>query len=91
MIDFLLTYFIGKAFYDLASQHKKHKWEFAISGIAVYYGAVLNGWYYHCCPPATCTFYSDRSVLGYPPGACRPSDLRYSYEPKDKFLRYDQP
>ena len=77
MIDFLLTYFIGKAFYDLAGQHKKHKLEFAISGIAVYYGAVLSGG----------TIIA--ALLGF--GLFIPSDLRYSYEPKDKFLRYDQP
>jgi len=37
MLGLLVIYFLGKAFYDLADQHKKHKWGNAIAGVAIYY------------------------------------------------------
>ncbi len=32
MIELVLIFFVGKAFYDLAGRHKKHQWGFAILG-----------------------------------------------------------
>ena len=44
MIGILLIYFIGKAFYDLAGNHAKSQWGFAILGILSYYvGTFLGG------------------------------------------------
>lgn len=39
MIGLLLLYFIGKAYYELAKDHGKNKWLFAIVGIVVYYAS----------------------------------------------------
>lgn len=40
----LLLYLIGKPFYDLAHEHNKSRWGFAILGVASYYaGTVLTG------------------------------------------------
>jgi hypothetical protein len=44
MIGLLLIYFVGKYFYDLAGQHNKSKWGFAILGIISYYvGTFIGG------------------------------------------------
>lgn len=37
MLGFLLVYFIGKRFYDLAEEHQQKKWLFAILGVITYY------------------------------------------------------
>lgn len=41
MLGILLIYFIGKAFYDLAQEHNKNKWVFAILGVVSYYGGTI--------------------------------------------------
>lgn len=41
MLGFLLLYWIGKYFYDLAKEYNKHKWGHAILAIATYYGVML--------------------------------------------------
>ncbi|MEL6625575.1 MAG: hypothetical protein AAFS00_00845 [Bacteroidota bacterium] len=44
MLGILLIYFIGKYFFDLAEDHDKSRWGFAILGIVVYYvGTFLGG------------------------------------------------
>lgn len=43
MLGFILFYFVGKAFYKLAEEYNKHKWGFAIAGVASYYAGVLIG------------------------------------------------
>lgn len=37
MLGLLLIYFIGKAYYQLADQHGRSKWGFAILGVVAYY------------------------------------------------------
>ncbi|MBU3821721.1 hypothetical protein KO566_06585 [Flavobacteriaceae bacterium XHP0103] len=39
MLGLLLIYFIGKRFYDLATEFNQNKWLFAILSILIYYGA----------------------------------------------------
>lgn len=41
MIGLLLIYWVGKYFYQLAGEFKKHKWGFAIFGLATYFGSQL--------------------------------------------------
>jgi hypothetical protein len=41
MLAILLIYFVGKAFYDLAHEHGKNRWGFAILGVVSYYAGVL--------------------------------------------------
>lgn len=41
MLGLLLIYFIGKYFYDLAQDHNKNAWLFAILGIVVYYAGTF--------------------------------------------------
>lgn len=44
MLGFVLIYFIGKYYYNLAGYNDKNKWGYAILGIAAYYaGALLFG------------------------------------------------
>ncbi|MEO0468232.1 MAG: hypothetical protein AAF206_01330 [Bacteroidota bacterium] len=44
MLGLLFIYFIGKAFYDLAFDHDKNQWGFAILGVASYYiGSFVGG------------------------------------------------
>lgn len=44
MIGIFLIYFIGRAFYQLAFEYKKHQWGYAILGVASYYaGSILGG------------------------------------------------
>jgi hypothetical protein len=44
MLGLLLIYFIGKYYYELAQQHDKRKWAFAILGVVAYYaGAFVMG------------------------------------------------
>lgn len=44
MLGLLLIYFIGKYFYDLADNHDKNKWLFAILGVISYYfGTFIAG------------------------------------------------
>lgn len=43
MIGLLLIYFIGREFYRLAREYEKHKWGFAILGIASYYAGTFIG------------------------------------------------
>lgn len=41
MLGLLLIYFVGKAFYDLAQEHRKSRWGFAILGIVAYYAGTF--------------------------------------------------
>ena len=41
MLGFLLIYFIGKYYYNLAGYHDKNKWTYAIIGVAAYYAGTL--------------------------------------------------
>lgn len=41
MLGLVLLYWIGKYYYNLAEQHKKSKWGFAILGIATYYAGIF--------------------------------------------------
>ncbi|MBT8233958.1 MAG: hypothetical protein HKN51_12765 [Saprospiraceae bacterium] len=44
MLGFLLIYFIGKAFFDLAKNHNHSKWGYAILGVVSYYfGTFIAG------------------------------------------------
>ena len=44
MIGLILIYFLAKPFYQLAEEHKKNKWVFAILAIITYYaGAFVGG------------------------------------------------
>jgi hypothetical protein len=43
MIGLVLLYFAGKAFYNLAGEHGKSKWGFAILGVLSYYGGLFLG------------------------------------------------
>lgn len=43
MLGFVLLYFAGKAFYDLAGRHGRNKWAFAILGVVSYYGGLFFG------------------------------------------------
>jgi len=44
MLGLLLIYFIGKRFYELAAEFKKHQWGIAIAGVASYYaGTIMAG------------------------------------------------
>lgn len=44
MLGFIFMYFIGKQFYDLALEHKKNGWLYAVLGVASYYaGTFLVG------------------------------------------------
>lgn len=44
MIGIILIYFVGKAFYDLAHEHDRSRWGFAILGVLSYYaGTFLAG------------------------------------------------
>jgi len=41
MLGFVLIYFIGKYFYDLAVKYGKNKWLFAILGVLSYYAGII--------------------------------------------------
>ncbi len=43
MLGLFLIYFIGKQFYDLAFEHDKNKWGFAILGVISYYASSFIG------------------------------------------------
>lgn len=43
MLGLILLYFAGRAFYNLAEQHGKNKWLFAILGVVSYYGGLFLG------------------------------------------------
>lgn len=44
MLGLLLIYFLGKKFYELAEEYKKHQWGYAIGGVAMYYiGTFIGG------------------------------------------------
>jgi hypothetical protein len=44
MIGIFLIYFIGRAFYELAHEHDKSRWGFAILGVVSYYaGEIIGG------------------------------------------------
>jgi len=43
MAGLILLYFVGKAFYDLAGQHQKSQWGFAILGVGSYYAGLFLG------------------------------------------------
>jgi MFS family permease len=44
MIGFILIYFIGKYFYELAIKYNEKKWLFAILGVVTYYvGSAIGG------------------------------------------------
>ena len=40
MLGFVLLYWIGKYFYELAEVYNKSQWRYAILGIVVYYGGI---------------------------------------------------
>lgn len=40
MLGLLLIYFLGKKFYDLAFDHKRSPWLYAILGVVTYYGGL---------------------------------------------------
>jgi hypothetical protein len=39
----LLIYFAGRSFYNLAGQHNKNQWAFAILGVVSYYAGIFTG------------------------------------------------
>lgn len=41
MLGFVLIFFLGKAFYDLAEKFQKSQWGYALLGVAVFYGTQL--------------------------------------------------
>jgi hypothetical protein len=41
MLGLLLIYFIGKYFYQLATDFNKNKWVFAVIGVVTYYGGMV--------------------------------------------------
>ena len=43
LLGLILLYFAGKAFYDLAAEHRRSKWLFAILGIVSYYAGLYFG------------------------------------------------
>lgn len=44
MLGIVLLYFIGKYYYKLAEEFEKHRWGFAILGVATYYvGTMIGG------------------------------------------------
>lgn len=43
MLGLVLLYFAGKAFFDLAGNHGRSKWGFAILGVLSYYGGLFFG------------------------------------------------
>ena len=43
ILDILLFYFVGKAFYDLANEYDRSRWGFAVLGVISCYGGVLVG------------------------------------------------
>ena len=44
MLGFILMYFVGKAFYNMAKKHEQSGWLYAILGVLSYYaGLVLGG------------------------------------------------
>ena len=44
MLGLFLIYFIGKYFYDLAEDHNRSKWGYAIFGVITYYfGTFIGG------------------------------------------------
>jgi hypothetical protein len=43
MIGLVLLYFVGKAFYNLAGEHNKSQWGFAILGVVSYYIGLFVG------------------------------------------------
>ena len=43
MVGFILIFFVGKAFYDLAGLNNKSQWGFAILGVASYYAGTFIG------------------------------------------------
>lgn len=43
ILDLLLFYFVGKAFYNLAHQYDRSRWGFAILGVISCYGGILIG------------------------------------------------
>lgn len=64
MIGLLLLYFIGKGYYELASENGKNKWLFAIIGIVTYYASTmvsgfLLGFFLELFSPGTIMQMSD--------------------------------
>ena len=43
MLGLLLIFFIGRAYYELASEFNRHTWGHAILGIATYYAGTMIG------------------------------------------------
>jgi len=43
MFGILFIYFVGKAFYKLAEEHKKKKWLYGILGVLSFYGGMFGG------------------------------------------------
>lgn len=41
MLGLILIYFIGKSFYNLAGEHNRSEWGFAILGVVTYYAAMF--------------------------------------------------
>lgn len=43
MLGLILLYFVGKAFYQLAHEHDRSPWGFAILGVVSYYAGLFIG------------------------------------------------
>lgn len=43
MLGFVLIYFIGRYFYNLADEHGRSKWGFAVLGVVAYYAGTFIG------------------------------------------------
>lgn len=43
MLSFVLLYFLGRPFYQLAQAHERSKWGWAILGIVVFYASAIIG------------------------------------------------
>jgi len=41
MLGLILIYFVGKKFYELAHEHDRSRWGFAIAGVASYYASAI--------------------------------------------------
>jgi hypothetical protein len=43
MLGWILIYFVGRKFYNLAGKYDKHQWGFGILGVVSYYAGLLLG------------------------------------------------
>lgn len=75
MLQFILWYYLGKYYYDLAVKYDKNKWLFAILSIVIYYAGIflcagLLGIFLAFVDPSMLETISDRflSILFIPVG-----------------------